>query len=79
MDISGLRYTSTINATPYRNFDKVFKVNILTRSEWDMRNLIEKYNVRLYPEGSKMSCGVRTGIFSDHLSIGPLFLLLGVN
>lgn len=62
-------------ATFDTNFDKVFKVNILIRSEWVMRNLIEKYNDTMCPDGSKMICVVIIGIFSDHLSIGLLFLL----
>lgn len=41
------------------DFHKVFNFKIPTRNDWGKENLIEDYDVKIYFNCSKMSCGVR--------------------
>lgn len=55
--------------TPHVDFDRAYKVRFPSRGEWARGNLTDNYDIRIYTDGSKMSCGVGSGVFCDELGI----------
>ncbi|XP_046811157.1 uncharacterized protein LOC124420850 [Lucilia cuprina] len=55
--------------TPHTDFDRVFKVRVPSRSEWCRGNLPSEYTTRIFTDGSKMNCGVGSGVFCEEAGV----------
>lgn len=77
-DILNLFQVSSTQTTDYQiaslNFNRIFKINIPTRTEWE-EGYLQDSTEAIYTDGSKMECGVGAGVYSESLSISESYSL----
>ena len=61
--------------TPRMDFEKLFKVRFPSRQEWDRGGVVGVFDIEVFTDGSKMDCGVGSGIYSARAGIEEFFRL----